>query len=124
MLDVFFRNGTAPGFHFALYNDTPVDTDTLATLVNEVSGGGYARIAVARNTTDFPTLALDAGDFQVSSVTKTFNATGTWTAATILALVEPLTGTAGDFYAWASLSATRNLVNGDSLDASMDIKLG
>jgi hypothetical protein len=123
MLDVFYRAGTAPTFHFSLWNDTPVDTDTIATLVSEVTGTGYARISVARNSTDFPTLALDAGDYRVTSIQKTFTAGGAWTAATALALISPLTGTAGTFYAWAPLSQTRTLATSDTLNVTMAIKL-
>lgn len=124
ILDVWFRaSASVPTFYFALFNDTPVDTDTPATLTGEVTGTGYARISVARNTTDWPTLALDAGDYQVTSATKTFSAGGTWTSATQLCLMSDASGTTGSFWAWAALSATRTLQNGDTLDVSMAVKL-
>lgn len=122
ILDVFFRAGAAPTFAFRLYNDTPIDTDTLSTLVGEVSGSGYGGISVARNTTDWPSLALDGGDYKVTSATKTFTATGAWTAATQLVLASVTSGTAGTFYAWAPLSQSRTLGNGDSLDVTMGLK--
>jgi hypothetical protein len=123
MLDVFYRNGSAPTFYFSLWNDTPVDTDTIATLLNEVTGTGYARISVARNSTDWATLALVSGDYKVTSVAKTFTASGTWTAATQLCLVSSSSGTAGTFYAWVALSATRTLISGDSLQVDMSVSL-
>jgi hypothetical protein len=124
MLDVYFRAGSPPAsFYLGLWNDTPVDTDTLADLTGEVSGTGYARIAAARNSTDFPTLALASGDYQVTSVTKTFTASGTWSAATAMVLCTAATGTAGLHIAWVMLSATRTLIDGDSLDVSLSVKL-
>lgn len=126
ILDVFFRAGTAPTFYFGLYNDTPIDTDTPATLAGEVTGTGYARISVARNTTDWPSLALDSGDYKVTSATKTFTAAGSsWSQATSLVLVSsgPAGGTTtGVAYAWAALSQTRQLGDGDSLDVTMGLK--
>lgn len=122
LLDVFFRNGTAPTFYFALYNDTPVDTDTLATLLGEPASGGYGRLAVARNTTDWPTLGLQGGDYRVDSATKTWTASGgSIGPVNTLALVSVASGTAGTFYAHAALSAARTLADGDSLDVSMQV---
>lgn len=122
MLDVFFRAGAAPTFYFALYNATPAETSTMA-LTTEVTGTGYARISVARNATDFPSLTLDAGDFKVTSATKTFSATGPWTSATHLALVSTASGTSGTLYAIVPLSGTRVLASGDSLNVSFGVKL-
>lgn len=123
MLDVFFRGATAPsGFFFRLFDDVPTETDGIGDLTGEVSGTGYAAVAVSRDGTDWPSLALDSGDFQASSATKTFEATGTWTDATHLILATSSDGS-GKLIAWAPLSTTRTLVSGDSLDVSMAIKL-
>ena len=128
ILDVYLRAATPPTSHyFGLGNNggtpgVPAETATLAT-ITEVSGSGYARIAVARNTTDWPTLALDAGDYQASSVTKQFSATGTWTAADYLFLTTVASGTVGKLIATVALSASRVLLNGDKLDVSMKVKL-
>jgi len=107
---------------FRLYNDTPVETDTLATLVNEVTGTGYGGITVTRGT-DWSAPALDSGDGMSTSVVKTFTAGGTWTAATQLVWASVVSGTAGLFLAWAALSATRTLVNTDTLDVTLAVKL-
>ena len=124
ILATYFQGAAGPaGFFFRLYNDTPVDTDTLADLLNEVAGTGYAPIAVARSTGDFPTLALDAGDYMVTSATKQFAATGAWTDATVLALATS-SDNSGLLIAWVALSATRTLQAGDTLDVSMAVKLG
>ena len=123
ILDVYFRAGTAPsGFFFRLFNDTPVETDALTDLINEVTGTGYAAIAVARNTTDWPTLALNSGDYRITSATKTFTATGTWTAATYLVLATTSNNT-GRHVASRALGATRTLLNGDTLAVTYNLTL-
>lgn len=124
MLDVYFA-GTTPlaNLYVRLYNDTPVDTDTLATLTGEVTGTGYAAITLARGTTDWPTVALDSGDFRASSLQKTWTAGGAWTAATYAVLASVASGTSGLLIAYTALGATRTLVNTDELNFIQRIKL-
>lgn len=130
ILELFFRNNNLMGaspFYFGLGNNggtpgVPAETATLAT-ITEVSGTGYARQAVARGTTDWGATALDAGDYQTTSATKTFSATGTWTAADYLFLTDVSSGTVGKLIATVALSASRVLQNGDSLQVSMKVKL-
>lgn len=123
ILDVYFDDQAVRASLFLrLYNDTPVETDTLATLVNETSGTGYGAITVTRGT-DWTNPTLDAGDMQTSMSQKTFTATGTWTDATHMVLATVGTGTAGLLIAYVALSATRTLTNGDSLNVDLDVKL-
>lgn len=123
ILDVYFDDvAVRATLYLSLWNDTPAETDTMATLVNEVTGTGYARIALTRGT-DWSDPALDAGDMQTITPTKTFTAGGAWTAATQLVLDTAASGTAGLFLAWAALSATRTLANGDTLDVTLAVKL-
>ena len=97
--------------------------------IDVVSEGGRRWIEVKNKapfgtgSTDWTDPALDSGDMQTVTPTKTFTATGTWTAATQLVLATVGTGTAGLFIAWAALSATRTLVNGDTLDVTLAVKL-
>lgn len=120
ILDTFFRGAAAPaGFFLRLATAAPTDTSTLAT-VSQVTGTGYAPIAVARNTTDWPTLALNAGDFRVVMATKTFTATGTWTAATHMYLATTSDNT-GKLISYAALGTTRTLVNGDTLAVDYNV---
>jgi hypothetical protein len=125
MLDATFRAGTRPTSVFgALYNDTPVDTDTLSTLTGEPSGSGYGRVTWACNGTDFPTLALDAGDFRLVGVQRSFTAAGgTIGPVTHFAIVSVVSGTAGALYVYMALSATRTLSNGDTLNVTPALKL-
>ena len=125
MLDVFFRAGTAPtNFYIALYNDTPVDTDTLATLTGEASGNGYARQLVERSNTGWPTLALDSGDYRAVSSTETFTASGgSIGPVTYAVLTTVVSGTAGLLIAYNALSQSRTLASGESLDVTFRAKL-
>ena len=122
-LDVYVEDqAVRASTFFRLYNDTPAETDTLATLVNEVSGTGYTAPTVTRGT-DWSAPALDGGDGLSTSVVKTFTAGGTWTAATQLVWATVATGTSGLFLGWVALSATRTLVNTDTLDVTLGVKL-
>lgn len=123
ILDVYFEDqavrATLSG---RLYNDTPIETDTLATLTGEVTGTGYAAVTFTRGT-DWSAPALDAGDGKTTSVVKTFTAGGAWTVATSLVLATVATGTAGLFIAWIMLSVSRTLANTETLDVTVGVKL-
>ena len=123
MLDVFYRNGTAPtGFYIRLYNDTPVETDTLATLVGEPAGNGYAAQLVERSNVGFPTIQQDAnGDWQIISKTVTFSASGgSWGPVTYAVLATTSDNT-GKLIAFVALSQSRTLNDGESLDVQLTI---
>lgn len=123
ILDVYLRGASPPAsLYVGLVAGSPTDTTTLATMT-EVTGTGYARIAIARNTTDWPTLALNSGDFMATSLAKVFTAGGTWTGATNAILTDASSGTAGKFISYAPLAATRTLVNGDTLTVTHTVKL-
>ncbi len=130
LLEVFFRAATAPtSTYFALLTAAPAETATLGTMA-EVTGGGYARVAVARNTTDWPTSALSSGDWQVTSVQKTFGPlTGSnySAAVTHLAVVTAATGAGtapnNTLIAAVALSTPRTLIVGDSLNVTYSLKL-
>jgi len=123
ILAVYFRGATpSANLFFRLFNDTPVEADTLTDLTGEVTGTGYAAISLSRNTTDFPTLALDTGDFMVTSATKTFTAGGSWSVATHLVLGTTADNT-GKFIAFRALSTPRTLVASDTLAVTFSLKL-
>ena len=123
ILDVYFNDQAVRASLFLrLYNDTPIETDTLATLVSETSGTGYGAITVTRDT-DWTEPSLDTGDMQTVMSQKTFTATGTWTDATYMIVATVGTGTAGLLIAYVALSTTRQLENGDTLDVDLTVKL-
>lgn len=125
ILDIVFRNASEPSsFYVGLCNSTPGETTTLTTLSGEPSGSGYARIALARDNTDFPTLALASGDYQLTSKTVTFTASGgTIGAVTSAFLCTVASGTSGKLYASVALSTSRTLADGESLTVTLNIKL-
>ena len=127
ILETYFRStAKASNLYGRLYNATPTETSTLATIGTETSGTGYGAVTFAVGNTDFPTSALTGGggtDWKVTSAVKTFTAGGTWTAATNLVLASVASGTAGLHIAWSPLSATRTLANTDTLDVSIAIEL-
>jgi len=122
MLDVYFRAATAPSLYITLLTADPGETGTPATMA-ENAGTGYARIILNRNNTDFPTLALDVGDYKVTSVAKTFTAGGTWSACTHMGIVTSASGTTGALIAVNALGATRTLINTDTLAITFATKL-
>ncbi len=123
-LDVALRGATAPAnTYLRLYNDTPAETDTLATLTGEPSGNGYSAQALTSNDTGWPTLALDSGDYMATSAAKTFTASGgTIGPVTYLALATTSDNT-GKLISYAALSATRTLTAGDSLQVTYRLKM-
>ena len=124
ILDVYVNDqAVRASTFFRLYSDGAIaETDTLATLTNEVSGTGYTGITVTRDT-DWSAPALDGGDGQSTSVVKQFSASGTWTAADELVWATVATGTAGLALGFVALSTTRTLTSGDTLDVDLAVKL-
>lgn len=121
MLDVYFdAQAVRTTLYFRLYNDTPAETDTLATLTGEVTGTGYTGVAVTRGT-DWSAPDHSTG---TATGTKTFTGgSGGWSAATQLVLATVQTGTAGLHIAWAALSQSRTLAENDTLDVTMTVTL-
>lgn len=124
ILDAYFRGGTAPAsFEIGLFNDTPVDTDDISDLTGEPSTNGYARQALARNSTDFPTLVLDSGDYQVTSKEVTFSASGgSWGPVTYACLIY-VNGATKKLIAYEALSQSRTLADGETLTITYSAKL-
>lgn len=127
LLDSYFRSQNTPSsFYVRLFNDTPVETDTLADLQNEASGNGYSPIQLTRNTTDFPTLALDTGDYQVTSKQITFSATGgaiPTSGSITYAVLATTSDNTGKLIAYVAFPNARTLADGESLKITFKIKL-
>jgi hypothetical protein len=124
ILDIAFRAAAQGSFYLGLANDTPLETDTLADLAGEPVGNGYARQALARNTTDWPVLALDSGDYRVISKLATFMAAGgSIGPVTMMFLCDAASGTVGKYIAWAALSETITLGDAESLGCKIRVKL-
>jgi hypothetical protein len=126
ILDVYLRAATAPTtFYLGLLNSTPTDTTTLATMTSEPSTGGYARQQITRDSTGWPTLALDSGDHMATATVETFTASGATIGPVTYAFLctNAASGTSGKFLVYNALSASRTLNDGDSLDVTMRVKL-
>jgi len=124
LLDVFLRAAAAPaGFFCRLYNDTPIETDSLAALTGEPAVNGYAAQAIERSNVGWPTLALDAGDYQATSKELTFTATGgSWGPVTHCVLATSSDNT-GKLVSFAALSTARTLAAGETLRITYRVKL-
>ena len=124
LLDIGFRAAAQGSFYLGVANDTPLETDTLADLAGEPVGNGYARQALARNSTDWPVLALNSGDYQVISKLVTFTASGgSIGPVNIMFLCDAASGTVGKYIAWASLSEAITLGDAESLGCKIKVKL-
>ena len=121
LLDVYYKaQAVRASLYFRLYTDSSLaEADTLATAVGEESAGGYGAITVTRGT-DWSAPSAAGG---TSTVTKTFNATATWSTLNSLILATVATGDAGLVIAWVDLSTPRSLVINDSLDVDMTVTL-
>lgn len=131
ILDVFFRNGTAPSaFTVRLLSSsaTPAEDSTWAALSTyEMNGAGnapgYSSQSLSRDTTGWPT--LDTVDLsgsggevvtaRVSSSQKVITASNNWTAPARYLTVTATIGGAEKHVASAQTTADRQLVTGDQL---------
>lgn len=67
----------AGNFYLGLCNQVPAKGDTLASITTEPSvANGYARIALSRDTTGFPTIEQVNGETRIVSKVVTFTAAG------------------------------------------------
>jgi hypothetical protein len=130
MLELQFRGGAAPGasYYIGLADATNpcsiTKTDSTATAwTGEPSGNGYARVAVSKDGTGWPTSAASSNDWHIVSKVVTFTSTGTIGPVNCALLSDQASGTAGDWHAWVALSQARTMANGESLDCSLDITL-
>ena len=115
-------------YYVGLSGSDAFDEDTtLATLPGELtSQGGYARLALARNATDWPTVALVNGDGKAESKAVTFSASGAAFSDAIrrIFLCNVATGTAGKLLAVSASIATPVQVNdGEDFPTRYDVYL-
>lgn len=124
--EVIFQGVTAnlpASFYLGLGTGTlPVKADTLVEVAaKEVSGGGYARIQLDRDLTDFPTLALAGGDWKVTSATKRWTALSDWLGNCDFAfLTDAADGSAGRFFGAIALASPFKQLADDTFDAAYE----
>jgi len=128
-LDVYLRAATGPiQFYYGLSDSTTpcsiADTNTLTLAsAGEPTTNGYARQLVERSAVGWPTLALDAGDYQATSKTVTFTASGGSWGPVYCAFVSTTLDNTGKLVSYAPLSTARTLAAGESLQVTYKIKL-
>lgn len=123
LLDDYFRGQNAPPtFFLGLHSGDIAETATLAN-ITEPTQAGYGRKQLARSTAGWPTLALDAGDFQVTGATVTFESNFTsWLKVNRIFLASQQTGSVGSVLLEAPLTITRELASQDTLQITPRIK--
>ncbi len=121
VLDVYLRGAAAPAsFRVRLFADTPVETDSLASLSGEPGGStGYVSPTVNRDATQngWPTLENAGGDFRAVTRTLTFRCTGpnAYPAIQYAALCTTSDNT-GKLVDATALTQSRALKSGETLD--------
>ncbi len=110
-----------------LCEETPGETDTLATITTEpTSAGGYARQSFTRDATGVPTVEKINDAFRAVSVQITFTASGADFSRTIQRafLCNIVSGTSGLLFTYSGLLPNPLLVvDGDSLPVKYELFL-
>ena len=70
----------------------------------------------------WPTLALDAGDYQATSKQLTFTASGGSIGPVTYAVIATTSDNTGQLLAYAALSQSRTLASGESLTVTYRLK--
>jgi|GEM_PF-2492420 len=97
------------------------EADSLTSNLAEVSGGGYARIAVTLNSTNMPE-SLSGADSLLTLAVQQFNFTGSVNGITH-AFIADSSDNSGNLIASAPLSTTRNVANGDQINETFKFLL-
>jgi hypothetical protein len=106
---------TAGNLEIGLATDSSLDEDATLDDLTEVSGDGYARITVTSLTSE----STGTNDWQITTNTVTFTATGDWTSARTVFVAT----STDKLFASAALSETRTLANGNTLEVAVVIAL-
>lgn len=125
-LKMVFRNddtivAAGANFYFGLCNQTPGDTDTLATITTEPTAGvgGYARLPAIRTAVGWPTISVVNGRTKIETLLMNFAAVGADFDQQVsrLFMCNVLAGTAGILFAYsAPLDAPITILNGADID--------
>ncbi len=124
--EVIFQGVTAnlpASFYLGIGSGSlPAKSDTLAAVAaTEPTGTGYARIALGRNLTDFPTLALASGDWKVTSKQVNWTAGSDWVGdADWVFLTDAASGTSGRFFGAVSISEPFHALAQDTFDETFE----
>jgi hypothetical protein len=110
LLNYFFNAGSLPtigaDLYAALFTSAPTDYGGGV----EVTGGSYARLAVARNTTNFPTSTTGTEAITCMATLNFVSPTADWGATGWFAWMSAATG--GYIVYWAPLSSPVTILSG------------
>lgn len=114
ILNFLFNGGSfsAPAtVYIGLYTSAPTD----AGGGTEVSGGSYARAAVACNTTNFPTTTN--GSIANNTLITFAQATASWGSVVAFGIFDALSG--GNLLYWGTVSPAKTVANGDTMSVAI-----
>ena len=101
-----FKGTAAASLHMGLCNQVPDNSDVLVDIATEptIGVGGYARVPLARNSTDWPTIASANGESFVTSKAAVFTASGADFDAphSRLFMCDQLTGFVGTLFSYSA----------------------
>lgn len=124
VLKAYFTAESVPTeFYLGLANDSILETDGLGDIQGEPSGNGYSRALIERSTVGFPTIELHEGDYRITSKTVTFTASGGDLGPVNVAFLSTTSDNTGKLIAFAGLTLERTILDGDSLEGGLQIKL-
>jgi hypothetical protein len=119
----FSEEQSAPAnFYIGLCDDTLVEADGLADILNELSGNGYARQTVASDDTDC-VIAIDGDYYKCTFAEQTFTASGgNWDEVNTW-FIGTTSDNAGKLIASGPIDPARTLSDGDSMDVEIYIRV-
>jgi len=110
-------------FYVGLCEDASLNEDASLGDLTELSGNGYARVAVASDNVDLTSAAAGTNDRKVTTKACTFTADGgAWNGAKKAFLATTIDDS-GKLIASMDLAATRTLQDGDSEEATLVLQL-
>jgi len=121
----FTEEVSVPANHYLRLDNRSslAEADVLSSLSAEPTTNGYAAVAITTNTTGY-TASQDSGDWQAATKTCTFSASGGSVGPVAnMNLCDASTGTSGRLLCSLALSQSRTLSDGESLDATMTLKV-
>jgi len=131
ILDVFFRDKDSlyfsdldnPKFYVGLYRGTVTESTILATIPNEPTGNGYARLVCERSSVGWPTIEQDEGDYRVISKEFTLTASGGTIGPVNGAFIGTSSDNSGVLIGAVAMSIERTILSGDTIIFQMRVKL-
>ena len=120
VLNWLFNGGTftqPTNLYIALFSVTP----SVSSTGTEATGSGYARITVACNTTNWPTISSTTTTI-TNNVAQSYSAaTGDWSSAANQVAAGIWSAlSSGTLYYWGALTEAKPVLNGDTASFAID----